>query len=111
MKRKNKAQTIIEYAVFVAFLVAAVIAIQVYFKRGVQGRIRQTADEIGSQYDPENTISNWQTTRISTSSSMYGVEQPAEWSESYAGRQYYTTTTIDSKETVSRSGEEQIIGY
>ncbi len=110
MKKKNKAQTIIEYAVFIVFLVAAIVAMQIYFKRGIQGRIRQSADDIGPQYDPENTISNFQTTRSASSSSEHGVEQPADWTGLISGRQYYVTTTTESNESISRTGEEQIIG-
>ena len=109
MIRKNKAQTIIEYAVFVTFLVAAVIAMQVYFKRGLQGSIRQAADEVGSQYDPDNTITDWQMTRSASSSSVYGVEQPPDWQGIGYGRQYYVTTTTDSSESMSQSGSEQVL--
>ncbi len=40
----------------IACVAAALIAMQVYFKRGMQGRLRQTADSIGSEYSPKNTI-------------------------------------------------------
>lgn len=36
-------------------VVAALLAMQVYFKRGIQGRLRQTADALGQQYAPKKT--------------------------------------------------------
>lgn len=36
-------------------VVAALLAMQVYIKRGMQGRWRQVGDELGQQYSPTNT--------------------------------------------------------
>lgn len=49
-----------EYAVIVACVVGALVAMSVYVKRAMQGRLRQSADELGEQYAPKNTtgISN-----------------------------------------------------
>ncbi len=44
-----------EYAALVICLVAALLAMQVYLKRGMQGRLRQLGDELGQQYAPRNT--------------------------------------------------------
>lgn len=58
--RINKAcgQSTLEYAVIIAVIVAALLAMQVYVKRGIQGRLRTAADEVGQQYDPGNTTSD-----------------------------------------------------
>lgn len=53
--RSNRAQAIFEYAIMLACLVAAVLAMQVYIKRSMQGRLRQAADELGQQYAPKET--------------------------------------------------------
>lgn len=48
MKRKNKqAQLLLEYAVLIALVAAALIAMQVYFRRSVQEKYRQSADVFG----------------------------------------------------------------
>lgn len=52
-----KAQSILEYAVIIAVVVAALLAMQIYVKRSFQGRFRQAADSIGEQYAPKNTDS------------------------------------------------------
>jgi len=57
-RKKNKAQTILEYAAVVMCLTAALLAMQVYIKRGMQGRLRQLGDELGPQYAPRNTTGN-----------------------------------------------------
>jgi len=48
-KRLSKrAQTTAEYALVIALVVGAVVAMQVYVKRGLQGRVRQVADYTGN---------------------------------------------------------------
>lgn len=43
-RHKNKAQSTAEYAIVIALVVAAVIAMQVYVRRGIQARIKQATD-------------------------------------------------------------------
>lgn len=45
-KLGKKAQTTAEYAVLIALVVGAVVAMQVYVRRGLQGRIRDVVDDI-----------------------------------------------------------------
>lgn len=55
---KRRGQSLIEYAVFIFCLVAALIAMQIYIKRGIQGRLRQSTDDIGEQFDAKDTAMN-----------------------------------------------------
>lgn len=56
MKRKLfKAQSTMEYAVLVAVIVAALLAMQIYMKRAAEGKMRQSADQIGEQFDSFNS--------------------------------------------------------
>ena len=71
----NKAQSSLEYAVVIVCLVAALLAMQVYVKRSMQGRLRELGDQVGQQYAPKNTEGN---TRVN-----------------------YTSTTITTVETLS----------
>jgi hypothetical protein len=65
--KKNKAQSILEYATVIACAVAALLAMQVYIKRAYQGKLKQTADSFGSQYAPRKTTGNIVTTYNSDS--------------------------------------------
>lgn len=49
----NKAQSIMEYAIIMGLVVAALTTMQVYIKRGIQAGIKVAADEIGRQQDAE----------------------------------------------------------
>jgi len=54
---KPNAQSTLEYAVVVACVVAALLGMQFYIRRGIQGKLRQAGDEIGEQYTPLNVES------------------------------------------------------
>lgn len=54
LKGKN-GQTTLEYAILVMIIIGALLTIQSYIKRGIQGRVKSSADDIGEQYDPGNT--------------------------------------------------------
>lgn len=58
MLRKNKkGQTTLEYIVLIIIVLGALLAIQYYFKRGLQGRWKAAMDEMGDQYDPRTADS------------------------------------------------------
>jgi len=52
---RSKAQTTLEYAILIGVIVAALIAMQSYLKRGFQGKMRSHADSMGSQFSPGHT--------------------------------------------------------
>jgi hypothetical protein len=52
---QKRAQSTLEYAVLIIVVIGALITIQVYIKRGVQGRLRSASDDIGDQFSPGNT--------------------------------------------------------
>ncbi len=53
--RKIRGQSTLEYAILIIIIIGALLSIQVYIKRGVQGRLKSAADDIGEQYSPGNT--------------------------------------------------------
>lgn len=53
--RKIKGQSTMEYAILIIIIIGALVSIQVYIKRGVQGRLKSAADDIGEQFSPGNT--------------------------------------------------------
>lgn len=65
MKKKNKAQITSEYAILVSLIIAALVGMQIYLKRGIQARLRDAADYpvasgvfTTSQYEPGDTEIN-----------------------------------------------------
>ena len=64
--RKKMAQSTLEYAVLVVVVIAALLSIQNYLKRGIAGKIKSSTDDISSeQYDPARTTYNKTTTTTS----------------------------------------------
>ncbi len=53
--RKMKGQSTLEYAVLIVIVIGALLSIQVYIKRGISGRLKQAADDIGDQFSTGNT--------------------------------------------------------
>jgi len=62
---KTGAQSTIEFVILVCFVVGALVAIQIYLKRGIQGKIKATSEQIGGElsYSPGATIGNSTVTR------------------------------------------------
>jgi len=47
-------QSTLEYAILIIIIIGALLSIQVYIKRGIQGRLKSAADDIGDQFSPGN---------------------------------------------------------
>lgn len=52
--RNRKGQSTLEYAILVIVIIGALLAIQVYIKRGIQGRLKSATDDIGDQFSVGN---------------------------------------------------------
>jgi hypothetical protein len=63
MIKRHKGQSTLEYALIIAVVVGALLAMQVYFKRGVQGKLRESTDDIGNQYSAGNVQAKYITTQ------------------------------------------------
>ncbi len=50
MKKNKKGQSTLEYAILIIIIIAALLSLQTYVKRGVSGRLKSSADDIGDQY-------------------------------------------------------------
>lgn len=46
----KKGQSILEYAVLLSLTLAVIVASQIYVKRAVEGKFKQSADQIGEQF-------------------------------------------------------------
>ncbi|MFA5350132.1 MAG: hypothetical protein WC357_02225 [Candidatus Omnitrophota bacterium] len=99
----KRAQSTLEYAIVIFAVIAALLAMQVYMRRGLQGKMRSTADELSvQQYEPKNTVADITTTQISDITTK---SETTEDDESYKT----TTTTIINSQSESRAGTEHIL--
>ena len=64
-------QSTLEYAILIIIIIGALLSIQVYIKRGIQGRLKSAADDIGDQFSPGNTNSTKTTTTNSFSEDTF----------------------------------------
>jgi uncharacterized protein (UPF0333 family) len=48
--RNLKGQSTLEYAILIIIIIAALITLQSYIKRGVQGRLASSTDSVGDQF-------------------------------------------------------------
>ena len=60
----KKGQSTLEYAMIIAVVVGGLIAMQIYMKRSVQGKLRQSTDSIGGQFEAANTTSTITRTHV-----------------------------------------------
>jgi len=102
----KKGQSILEMSLLLVIIVAALIAMQVYLKRGIQGRLRSNADNIGEQYDPSTTVSDFSINHVSNTTTTTTSR------DKVAGGFNRLLTQIDSKthyDNTTRNGYE-IVG-
>lgn len=103
----KKSQSILEYAVIIACIAAALVSMQIYIKRGIQGRLRQAADDIGEQYAPVNVDSNITITLDSTST-INSELVLLEGLDDDGRPRYGIETTVDLDETTTKTGKEEL---
>ena len=72
---KKRGQSTLEYAVLMIVIIAALISIQTYIKRGIQGRLKSASDDIGDQYSPGNTNSLISEKTSSHQRQLFGVDK------------------------------------
>lgn len=97
-----KGQSVMETAILVLVIVAALIAMQVYLKRGIQGRLRASVESIGEQYDPQATTSDFTITHLSNTTTISNTETKNVILNSCVGP-YCGSTVYPATITTSRS--------
>ena len=72
MKRSRKGQSMAEYAIVLTVVVTAIVAMQIYVKRGLQGKVKDVTDNVGfgladagyktttNQYEPYYAATDYQ---------------------------------------------------
>lgn len=79
----EKGQSTLEYAILIVIVAAALISIQTYINRGLQGRMRQATDDIGDQYSAGKTtvFRNTYTNSVRTETFSAGAQTTTTNSE------------------------------
>lgn len=107
INNRLKAQSILEYAIVVACLAAALGATQIYIKRAIQGRLRNATDEIGQQYAPENITAEF-TTTINSDMKIKSELKDLGIKDKDGIEVRGIESTIDFTENTQRSGSEEL---
>ncbi len=100
---KRKGQSTLEYALIIAVVVAGLLLMQHYVKRGFSGRLKKASDDIGGQYDPEDYTANF---TISDTSKVKKTVTDRKT------RTEHVTNQVSSKtgtETVAGWGEDETL--
>ena len=61
-RNRSKAQSTLEYVVLIAVVVGAILGVQQYVRRAVEGRGKQSADQIGEQWSSGDSAYNLRVT-------------------------------------------------
>ena len=72
---QKKAQSTVEYAVLIIIIIAALLSVQTYIKRGIQGRLKSASDDVGDQFSPGNTNVVAATRTHSKETQTFGVDK------------------------------------
>lgn len=101
IKLNRKGQNTLEYVLLVTSVVVAFIAIQYYLNRGLQGRVREASDNIGTQFDAEATTATYTTTRTSR-------QQDVTTPSGHAEGGNITQSVLLDNEVTDRQSSEQV---
>lgn len=95
--KNMKGQSTVEYAVLIACVMLALMTMYGYIKRGIQGKMRESADQIGSQYEPGNTVSDF---TISSRSDITTISSLTLDDNDNTNATTVTTTNYDTQQRV-----------
>jgi len=114
MMNKIKAQSTLEYAMVIVCIAGALIAMQFYVKRSIQGRLRNVADEVGEQYSAKTTTSTINQT-ITSNATVNGdpLIVPNLFDSVTGGREsreFVVTTRTEHQELKQNPGNKEETG-
>ena len=102
---QKKGQSTLEYALMVGVVVAALIYMQTYMKRAVQGRLKSSSDEIGEQFSANESTYKYTTTTKTLS------RETSQLASSESGKNAVTSTISNTTQFVDRRGTEVVSTY
>lgn len=90
----RKGQSTLEYALIIAVVVAGLLLMQHYVRRGYAGRLKSASDDMGEQYDPTTYTGN------------FNVHQESETRQTVQGR--VTRTEHLGDQVSTRTGQDAV---
>lgn len=103
---KREGQSVLEYAIVIGAVVIALLVMQAYVRRGLQGKLKVIADDLGQQYNPYNTTSDMSITFESDTQTQTFTNVTTD-DTGREKRETITNTTIFN-ETQTRQGSETV---
>lgn len=94
--KKTKGQSFAEYAILISVVTAALLAMQIYMKRGIQAVVKYSTDQWGNQdymSTSLNRVYQMNSVMYSDAESQTRIQQ--KWAQTYSGDSVETTTTTD----------------
>lgn len=104
----KRGQALFEYVILAVVIIAALVSMQIYIKRGISGRWREAADSVGVQYDPLNTWSNYTTTVIKSRTDNVAIQDMNVISNGNTVRVKVTTTDSTFSTNTTKIGNETV---
>jgi hypothetical protein len=101
MKKHRKGQSTAEYAILIALVIGAAVAMQTYVKRSLQGGIKFSVDKVKkytSQYEPYYLKSSYNTIQ----------QEYKDIEETREGGEVRRTIGAEGGKTVNRVGYQQL---
>ncbi len=104
---RKRAQSTVEYAVVIAVVAGALLLINHYIRRGVEGKLRESTDQMGEQYSAGNTTSTYATKQKGDmmTKETFGLSATEE-EKIDNGVSHYEVTKLP--DLIRRSGSEKI---
>lgn len=111
--RRPLGQGVIEYAVWLVVVIAALSVMSIYLKRGLSGGLRSAANALGGQYAPGRTASTFTVTesgRTTTTSTFVKDKEIQVEGQAVKVDVMETTTTIDpaNPDTTGATGTQTV---
>ena len=103
LRKRTKGQSIAEYTFLIVIVLAALLSMATYFRRGIQGRWKVSVDQMGEQYDPRYAHSNITQTIVSNSTmDILARNETGGW---------WTSREDTANSTEKKSGYSEVSGY
>lgn len=97
----RKGQSTLEYSLVIAVVLAGLLAMQHYMRRGVEGKLRSSTDNIGDQYEAGKTTAKVLTKVTTEGKTKETFGLASDGATFKQGASYYKVTT--PTETMSTS--------